>query len=85
MFHGGSNPRLVHVAEYSIATGIDGHPAPTVLLTKTAEQGAAAKPRVYTFACGPHGKSIAVSGNLTRRPVQVDPAGNLRILEVTDP
>jgi hypothetical protein len=85
MLHAGSSPRLVQVAEYSIATGIDGRPAPTVMLTKTTNTGSAAPSRVFTFACGPHGKSIAVAGNLTRRPVQVDQAGNLRILEVTEP
>ncbi|MGO9513671.1 MAG: DUF4424 family protein [Steroidobacteraceae bacterium] len=87
MLHAGSSPRLVHVAvaEYSIATGIDGRPAATVLLTKSANAGSAAASRVFTFACGPHGKPIAVAGNLTRRPVQVDQAGNLRILEVTEP
>lgn len=83
--HTGSGPRLVDVAEYSIATAIDGRPAPTVMLTKSANTGAAAASRVFTFVCGPHGKPIAVAGNLTRRPVLVDQAGNLRILEVTEP
>jgi hypothetical protein len=90
MLHTGSSPRLVHVTEYSIATGIDGRPAPSVMLTKStaagsAAAGSAAASRVFTFACGPHGKPIAVTGNLTRRPVQVDQAANLRILEVTEP
>jgi hypothetical protein len=82
MLREGSSPKLVHVAEYSIATGIDGRPAATVMLTKS--NGAAAS-RTVTFACGPHGKSIAVAGNLTRGPVQVDQSGNLRVLEVTQP
>jgi hypothetical protein len=85
MLHTGSSPRLMHVAEYSIATGIDGRPAPTVMLTKSGNSGPAATSRVLTFACGPHGKPIAVAGNLIRRPVLVDQAGNLRILEVTEP
>lgn len=85
MLHAGSSPRLVHVAEYSIATGIDGRPAPTVMLTKSKNAGSAAASRVFTFACGPHGKPIAVAGNLTRRQVHVDQAGNLRMLEVTEP
>jgi hypothetical protein len=85
VLHSGSTPHLVRVAEYSIATGIDSRPAPAVLLTKSANAGGAAASRVVTFACGPHGKPIAVAGNLTRRPVQVDQAGNLRILEVAEP
>ena len=85
MLHAGPRPRLVHVAEYSIATGIDGHSAPTVLLTTSTDLGPAAASRVFTFACGPHGQSIAVAGNLKRRPVQTDQAGNLRVLEVTAP
>jgi hypothetical protein len=85
MLHIGSSPRLLHVAEYSIATGIDGRPAPTVVLSKSGNAGSAAASRVFTFACGPHGRPIAVAGNLIRRPVLVDQAGNLRILEVTQP
>ena len=83
LLHAGSNPRLVHVAEYSIATGIDGHPPPTVKLWKSPE--AAAASRVFTFVCGPHGQSIAVAGTLERRAVQADQAGNLRLLEVREP
>ncbi len=85
MLHIGSSPRLVHVAEYSIATGIDGRPAPKVMLTKSTDAGSAAASRVFTFACGPHGKPIALAGNLSRRPVQPDQAGNLLVLEVTEP
>jgi hypothetical protein len=80
----GSTPRLAQVVEYSIATGIDGLPAPTVLLTKSSNAGPAAASREFTFVCGPHGKPIAATGHLTHQPVQVDPAGNLRILEVTE-
>jgi hypothetical protein len=83
--HTGPTPPRLHVAEYSIATGIDGHPAPTVVLTKSADAGGAPAGRVFTFVCGPHGKPIAVAGDLARRPVQVDQAGNLRILEVWEP
>lgn len=82
LLQAGSHPRLVHAAEYSIATGIDGHPAPTVKLWKSPEGNGS---RVFTFVCGPHGQSIAVAGNLERRPVQADQAGNLRILEVREP
>jgi hypothetical protein len=83
--HTGSSPRLVHIAEYSIATGIDGRPAPTVMLTMSANAGSGTASRVFMFVCGPHGKPIAVAGNLARRPVLVDQAGNLRILEVIEP
>ncbi len=82
--HMGTKPRSIKIVEYSIATGIDGHPAPTVTLT-ASNDAATAEKRVFRFACGPYGKSIAAAGNLTRQPVQVDLSGNLRVLEVTEP
>jgi len=84
LLRSGSKSRLLKITEYSIATGIDGHSPPTVWLNKSTGGGGVPS-RVLTFSCGPQGKSIAVAGNLTRRPVQVDQAGNLRILEVTEP
>jgi hypothetical protein len=80
----GSKSRPVKITEYTIATGIDDHSPPTVRLNKSTGGGGVPS-RVLTFSCGPQGKSIAVAGNLTHRPVQVDQAGNLRILEVTEP
>jgi hypothetical protein len=74
----------VSIAEYSIATGIDGRAAPRILLTKSPNTASVAAARIITFACGPHGSPIAVAGNLTRRPVQADQAGNVRILEVAE-
>lgn len=83
--HTGTNPRPFRIVEYSIATGIDGRPAPKVLLTMSEDAGGAPASHVVTFVCGPHGSPIAVSGNLTRRPVLPDQAGNVRLLEVTTP
>lgn len=86
MLHPKSGPQPVHLAEYAIAAGIDGRTPPTVLLATSGQTGTpAGASRVLTFACGPHGQPIAAKGNLTPRPVQVDQAGNLHILEVTDP
>ncbi len=78
----GSVPRPVTVMEYTIPTGIDGKPPATVTLTTSASD--AGLPRAYLFACSPHGKSVAVSGNLTRQPVQVDSSALLHVLKVTD-
>jgi hypothetical protein len=85
LLRAGSKSRPVKITEYSIATGIDGHPPTTVRLNTSIGGGGGVPSRVLTFSCGPQGKSIAVAGNLTRRPVQVDQSGNLRILEVTEP
>jgi hypothetical protein len=83
--HAKANSGPMSIKEYSIATGIDGRPAPRILLTKSAQSGLPTASRVTTFACGPHRSPLAVAGNLTRRPVAADQAGNVRILEVTQP
>jgi hypothetical protein len=77
-----SRPAPVHVAEYSIATGIDAHAAETVLLTNSAAEGSLAR-HVLTFACGPHRQPVAVAGNFSRQAVQPDQEGLVRVLEVT--
>ena len=81
--HAGTKPRPMQILEYSIATAIDGRPAPTVTLTASSDAASSAK-RHFRFACGPRGKSIAVAGNLTRQPVQVDLSGSVRMLDVTE-
>jgi hypothetical protein len=85
MLHTSSKPRPLKITEYSIATGIDGHPAHTVTLRTSIEVGAAATARAFIFVCGPHGKSIAGSGNLTDRPVQADQQGTLHVIKVSEP
>jgi hypothetical protein len=82
--HAHTTPRPLSIAEYSVATGIDGRPAPVIVLTKSADTGSAAASHAVTFACGPHGAAIAVTGNLTRRRVLADQAGNVRVLEVKE-
>lgn len=78
----GSAPRPVIITEYIIATGIDGKPPTTVTLT-TSMNGPGL-PRAYLFACAPQGKSIAVTSNLARQPVQVDSSARLQLLKITD-
>jgi hypothetical protein len=84
LLHAAGNPRPLELVEYSFASGIDGHPAATATLAATAQAGPAEK-RVFHFACGPRSKPIAVAGNLKRQPVQTDPSGNVRLLEVMEP
>jgi len=77
----GAGTTWLSIQELAIATGIDDTAPAAVSLTvqPTAARGNLA-PTV--FACGPHGKSVAKQGRVTREAVDVDDSGSVHVLIV---
>jgi hypothetical protein len=82
---GGTRGALLSVEEFVIPAGIDGNPPQSVSLSLSTSVGGGKSPRARTFFCGPHGKSVAKAGKLTRVPAQTDEQGVLRVLRISAP
>jgi hypothetical protein len=81
MLRGGRGMQGLEVTEYSIATTIDDHSPSTVTITLSEDTH---YPRAAFFLCGPHRKSIAKAGAVTRQPALPDEHGTLRVLTVVE-
>lgn len=83
--HGEAPGALLSVEEFVLPAGIDGYPPQSVTLSLSTGVGGGKSPFARVFFCGPHGKSIAKTGELTRVPAQTDERGVLRLLRISAP
>ena len=78
----GSPTATLTVNEFTVATGIDGKPPPSVILNVSSNPGGETDWPAYLFFCGPHGKPMAKKGSVTRERIEVDDQGMVRVLNV---
>jgi hypothetical protein len=83
VYRAGANATALAINEFTIATGVDGKPPASVLLTMSSGGARDSKSQDYLFLCGPHGKPIAKRGLVTHERAEVDDEGFLRVLIVT--